>query len=270
MIRFSGVSFHYPQHSDILSDISFEIQAGEYVAIAGMNGMGKSTVGKLMNGLLLPTKGEIRYQGRCTSDERELGMIRDKIGMVFQNPENQIVASTVFEDIAFGLQNNCLPPEEISARVIHTLELVGMLDYIDADVNSLSGGQKQRIAIAGILAVEPEAIIFDESTSMLDPEGKEQVLGLIRELNRKGITIISITHDMEELVEASRVIVLDQSGIRYDGPPASLFEEAYLSIPGLAAPFAVSMREALRSKGLPLPNTLFRMEELVECLWKLH
>lgn len=270
MIHFSGVSFQYPQQDCVLSDISFTISPGEYVIIAGTNGTGKSTAAKLINGLLLPTEGEVRYKEYRTSNERELGTIRQKIGMVFQNPENQIVASTVYEDVAFGLQNLCLSPEEIATKVKLVLERVGMLDNIHADVDSLSGGQKQRIAIAGILAVEPDVIIFDESTSMLDPEGKQQVLGLIRELNRKGITIISITHDMEELAEASRLIVLDHGCIRYDGPPGKLFEEDYLSIPGLAAPFAVNVRDALRSKGIPLPRNLFCMEDLVDGLWKLH
>ncbi|MFD3257375.1 energy-coupling factor transporter ATPase [Paenibacillus lentus] len=270
MIHFSDVSFHYPLRDAIIRNLSFQIHPGEYLAIVGTNGIGKSTVAKLMNGLLQPTEGEVRYKDYCTSNEQQLGMIREKIGMVFQNPENQIVASTVFEDMAFGLQNICLPPDEISARVMQTLERVNMLDYIDADVNSLSGGQKQRIAIASILAVEPEVIIFDESTSMLDPEGKEQVLGLIRELNQKGITIISITHDMEELAEASRIIVLDQGRIGYDGTPAKLFEEEYKAIPGLAAPFIVHTRDALRSRGIPLPSTIFCMEDLVEHLWKLH
>ncbi|MNJ51460.1 Energy-coupling factor transporter ATP-binding protein EcfA1 [compost metagenome] len=145
-----------------------------------------------------------------------------------------------------------------------------MADYINADVNSLSGGQKQRIAIASILAVEPEVIIFDESTSMLDPEGKEQVLSLIRKLNQKGITIVSITHDMEELSEASRIIVLDQGRIRYDGTPASLFEEDYRTIPGLAAPFIVNTRDALNCRGISLPHSIFCMEDLVDYLWKLR
>ncbi|GAA0137173.1 energy-coupling factor ABC transporter ATP-binding protein [Paenibacillus sp. YSY-4.3] len=270
MIQFTGVSFQYPRQGRVLSDISLAVPSGEYLIIVGTNGTGKSTAAKLINGLLLPTEGEVRYKDYRTSNEQELEMIRQKIGMVFQNPENQIVASTVYEDVAFGLQNLCMSPEEIAMKVRLVLESVGMLNYIYADVDSLSGGQKQRIAIAGILAVEPEVIIFDESTSMLDPEGKEQVLGLIRELNRKGITIISITHDMEELAEASRMIVLDRGRIRYDGPPARLFEEDYRSIPGLAAPFAVNVRDALRSKGIPLPRTLFCMEDLVDGLWKLH
>ncbi|WP_164515125.1 energy-coupling factor transporter ATPase [Paenibacillus lentus] len=270
MIQFSDVSFHYPHQDTIIRNLSFQIHSGEYLAIVGTNGIGKSTVAKLMNGLLQPTEGQVRFMDYCTSNDEELGMIREKVGMVFQNPENQIVASTVFEDVAFGLQNICLPSDEIFARVGETLEQVGMLEYIHADVDSLSGGQKQRIAIASILAVDPEVIIFDESTSMLDPEGKAQVLHLIKQLNQKGITIVTITHDMEELSEASRILVLDQGSIRYDGTPAKLFEEDYREIPGLAAPFIVNMRDVLSSKGIPLPRTIFCMEDLVDHLWKLH
>lgn len=269
MIQFSGVSFRYPNRDIIIQDVSFQINPGEYLAIVGTNGIGKSTIAKLMNGLLQPTDGKIQYTDYITDNEHDLGIIRQKIGMVFQNPENQIVAATVYEDIAFGLQNVCLPTNEIPNRVMTALEKVGMLDYRDADVNSLSGGQTQRIAIAGILAMEPEVIIFDESTSMLDPEGKEQILMLMRQLHMQGITIISITHDMEELMDVSRVIVLDQGRLRYDGTPAMLFEGEYQHILGIAAPFIVGARESLNRRGMLIPQTIFCMEDLVDYLWKL-
>ncbi|MEX1028461.1 MAG: energy-coupling factor transporter ATPase [Paenibacillaceae bacterium] len=269
MIQFSGVSFRYSNRDTIINEISFQITPGEYLGIVGTNGIGKSTIAMLMNGLLLPTEGIVQYKDYCTGNEHEVGIIRKKIGMIFQNPENQIVASTLFEDIAFGLQNVCYPTDKISDRVMEALQHVGMQDYRDTDVNSLSGGQKQRVAIASILAMEPEVIIFDESTSMLDPEGKDQILKLMRELNQQGITIISITHDMEELIETSRILVLDQGKIRYDGTLEMLFEDEYLRIQGIATPFIVEARDALIDRRMPIPRSIFSMEDLVDYLWKL-
>lgn len=269
MIQFSNVTFGYANRATMLNEISLRINPGEYVAFAGRNGAGKSTIARLMNGLLRPTAGQVTYKNYATSNEDDLGIIRQRIGMIFQNPENQIVASTVFEDIAFGLQNVCVPTGDIERRGTEALRQVSMLDYRNADIYSLSGGQKQRIAIAGILAMEPEVIVFDESTSMLDPEGKEQIALLMRELHNEGITIVTITHDVEEIAAASRVIVLDQGAICYDGTPEELFQNEYRRIPGLAAPFVVEARETLRREGLQLSSSL-TLEDLVVDLCKLR
>jgi energy-coupling factor transport system ATP-binding protein len=268
VIQFSNVTFGYANRPLILNDINLQIGKGEYVAFAGRNGAGKSTIARLMNGLLLPTSGRVTFKNKATSNEDELRLIRPKVGMVFQNPENQIVASTVFEDIAFGLQNVCIPTEDIERHVTEALRKVGMLDYFNSDVYSLSGGQKQRVAIAGVLAMEPEVIVFDESTSMLDPEGKDQIVMLMEELNKQGITIVTITHDIEEIVASSRVIVMDQGNICYDGSPRALFQGEYWRYPGVAAPFVVEAREALKRKGMS--SVALTLEDLVDDLCKLH
>ncbi|MBT2285919.1 ATP-binding cassette domain-containing protein [Paenibacillus polymyxa] len=269
MIHFSNVTFGYANRPTMLNDINLHIRSGEYVAFAGRNGAGKSTIARLMNGLLLPTTGQVTFNDYVTSNENDLSIIRQRIGMIFQNPENQIVASTVFEDIAFGLQNVCVPTEDIKRHVTEALRQVGMLDYYNSDVFSLSGGQKQRIAIAGVLAMGPEVIVFDESTSMLDPEGKDQIALLMGELHKQGITIVTITHDSEEIAASSRVIVLDQGDICYDGSPEALFQGEYWRFPGVTAPFVVEAREALNREGLHSSSAL-TLEDLVDDLCKLN
>ncbi|WP_181150916.1 energy-coupling factor transporter ATPase [Paenibacillus sp. PCH8] len=269
MIQFSNVTFGYANRATILNDINLHIRPGEYVAFAGRNGAGKSTIAKLMNGLLLPTAGQVSFKNYVTSNEDELSIIRQRIGMIFQNPENQIVASTVFEDIAFGLQNVCVPTKDIEHHVTEALRQVGMLNYCNFDVHSLSGGQKQRIAIAGVLAMEPEVIVFDESTSMLDPEGKDQIAMLMGKLHKQGITIVTITHDFEEIAASSRVVVLDQGDICYDGSPEALFQGEYWRFPGVTAPFVVEAREALNRKGLHSSSAL-TLKDLVDDICKLH
>ncbi|PQP84812.1 energy-coupling factor transporter ATPase [Paenibacillus sp. PCH8] len=269
VIQFSNVTFGYANRATILNDINLHIRPGEYVAFAGRNGAGKSTIAKLMNGLLLPTAGQVSFKNYVTSNEDELSIIRQRIGMIFQNPENQIVASTVFEDIAFGLQNVCVPTKDIEHHVTEALRQVGMLNYCNFDVHSLSGGQKQRIAIAGVLAMEPEVIVFDESTSMLDPEGKDQIAMLMGKLHKQGITIVTITHDFEEIAASSRVVVLDQGDICYDGSPEALFQGEYWRFPGVTAPFVVEAREALNRKGLHSSSAL-TLKDLVDDICKLH
>lgn len=268
VIQFSNVTFGYANRPLILNDIKLDINSGEYIAFAGRNGAGKSTIARLMNGLLLPTSGQVIFNNKATVKEKDLRFIRQKVGMIFQNPENQIVASTVFEDIAFGLQNICIPTKDIEHRVTEALRQVGMLDYYNSDISSLSGGQKQRIAIAGVLAMEPEVIIFDESTSMLDPEGKDQIVMLMRELHEQGITIVTITHDIEEILASSRVIILDQGNICYDGSPRALFQGEYWRYPGVAAPFVIEAREAFIRKGLS--SSALTLEDLVDDLCKLN
>ncbi|NLN55735.1 MAG: energy-coupling factor transporter ATPase [Clostridiales bacterium] len=222
----------------VINGVSLGIEKGTYTAVIGHNGSGKSTLAKLLCGLLVPTGGEVRVDGISTNDEKHQYDIRKRVGMVFQNPDNQIVASVVEEDVAFAPENLGLPPSEIRNRVYGVLKAVGMEEYSKHSTYKLSGGQKQRIAIAGILAMEPECIIFDEATSMLDPAGQRDIVTAMKMLNKeKHITVITITHHMNEAVEADRVIVLNQGKIYADGTPVEVFsrveniKKAKLNVP---------------------------------------
>lgn len=242
----------------VLNDLSLTIQKGEYVAVLGHNGSGKSTFAKLLNMILEPTSGRILIDGKdITSEdmtETDLYDLRKKIGMVFQNPDNQLVATIVEEDVAFGPENLGVPSSEIRKRVDDALETVGMTAYAKHEPHRLSGGQKQRVAIAGLIAMMPECMIFDESTAMLDPIGRREVLDTMRMLNRdRGITILTITHYMNEAAEADRVIVLDDGKILLDGTPEVVFAQAdLLRNVGLDVPQCVDFANALREHGLPL------------------
>ncbi len=257
-----------PQAVVALDGLSFSVQAGEYVGIVGGNGSGKSTLARHLNGLLLPTSGTVRVGGLDTRDRASTWTVRRQVGMVFQNPDNQLVATVVEEDVAFGPENLGLEPAVIRDRVAAALEAVGMAAYRRAAPHLLSGGQKQRIAIAGILAMRPSCIVLDEATTMLDPEGRAEVLATVADLNRRdGMTVILISHAMEDLVDAHRIIALDAGRIVLDGPPDAVFERID-EVPGgpLEAPAVVRLARQLRRDGLRLPGGVYRVEALADAL----
>lgn len=269
MILLEQVSYTYPNREEqlIINQVSLSIDQGEFVALIGPNGSGKSTLAKLINGLLLPTKGKVFLESLETTDKEHLWQIRQKVGMVFQNPENQFVATTVYDDVAFGLENMGFPPEEMPSRIEEALNRVNMLAYQEAEPHQLSGGQKQRVAIAGILAVRPEVIIFDEATSMLDPQGRREVLTIMQELHQEGITIINITHDMDEVLSASRVILMKEGTILRDTTPAELFAEtSLLEENDLELPFVFEVKHRLEEHDIFLPPSIQNKQDLVEHL----
>lgn len=268
-IELEHLSFSYDGQTEVLKDISLSIPKGSYTAIVGHNGSGKSTLAKLIIGLLEPRSGSIKVLGQTLSDSN-LKAVRDHVGIVFQNPDNQFIGSTVADDIAFGLENHCVPTEDMQGLIEESAAKVGMSDYLDAEPTNLSGGQKQRVAIAGILAMSPDIVIFDESTSMLDPQGKASVNAQIRKLNEaKNITILSITHDMEEASQASNVIVLDQGKIVATGNPTDVFmNDALMSRLRLDLPFGLKASRALMAHGIAI-DPVMNNEQLVEALCQL-
>lgn len=254
-----------------IDDIDISVEKGEFIAILGKNGSGKSSLAKHINGLLMPTSGTVYVKGTDTKDRKNLLKIRQSAGIVFQNPDNQIVGTIVEEDVAFGPENMGASVEDIWKRVTRALEGVGMTAYKEASPNHLSGGQKQRVAIAGIMAMEPECIILDEPTAMLDPKGREHVLSLVKELNQeKNITIIMVTHHMEEVLFANRIIVMDHGKIAMDGTPKEVFPHVEkMKELGLEVPYATELSYELRKEGVPLSDTITTREELVEELCQL-
>ena len=251
-----------------LSDITAQIYKGEFIAVIGTNGSGKSTLARHMNALLLPSEGDLIVDGMSVMDEKNLWDIRQHVGMVFQNPDNQIVAALVEEDVAFGPENIGVPPKEIAERVDFALKRVGMEDYRQHSPAMLSGGQKQRVAIAGIMAMKPECIVLDEPTAMLDPVGRKEVMDTIHDLNEnEGITVVLITHFMEEAVTADRVIVIDQGKLRMIGTPREVFEhvEELIQI-GLDVPVPVDLANRLAEKGLPIKKNCITDSELGDAL----
>jgi len=277
-IKVEGLSYSYEEAEDgkeprlVLDNISFEINKGEFVAVLGHNGSGKSTLAKLLNMILSPTSGRITVMGKdITSDELsddDVLTLRKNVGMVFQNPDNQLVATIVEDDVAFGPENLGVPPAEIRERVNKALSDVGMLSYAKHEPHRLSGGQKQRVAIAGVMAMMPQCIIFDESTAMLDPIGRKDVMESIIKLNReKGITVIMITHYMEEAAMADRIIVLDDGRILLDGTPANVFEkEMLLKECGLAVPQGTELVHKLRAAGMNLKGDCVTLESCVDLI----
>ena len=259
------VSYQYSDaEAEAVKGVSFGVEAGEFLEVLGHNGSGKSTMAKLFNALYQPTSGKILVNGMDTQDEARLWDIRSTCGMVFQNPDNQLVATIVEEDVAFGLENNGVEPGEIRRRVDEALKTVGMQDFADAAPHMLSGGQKQRVAIAGVLAMRPKIIVFDESTAMLDPSGREEVLNTVLRINREeGITIIWITHFMEEAARADRVLVMDDGKIAMEGAPREVFTMVdKLKEMGLDAPPMEEMGRRLRAKGIPLKEGILTVEEM--------
>jgi energy-coupling factor transport system ATP-binding protein len=270
-IRLQGLEHSYPLESGgqvvALGGIDLTIERGEFVAIVGPNGSGKSTLVRHLNGLLLPTAGQVWVEDLLTSEPRNLWAVRQRVGMVFQNPDNQIVASTVEEDVAFGPENIALPPDEIRRRVDAALTSVGLMGYRTHPPQMLSGGQRQLLAIAGALATRPACIVFDEPASMLDPANRRQVLDTIQRLNDEGLTIVLITQTMDEATAARRVLVMRGGRIVMDGPPTQVFEQGgQLREWGLDLPFAVEIADHLRERGWRLPPDLLTIEQLTRAL----
>ena len=263
---------HYRYHEDdareALAGVSLEIRRGEWLAIIGHNGSGKSTLAKVMNGLIEASKGSVIVNGKRLTEETVFDA-RRTVGMVFQNPDNQFVGTTVEDDIAFGLENIGLPREEMLERVTKVLDMVKMSEFRTKEPARLSGGQKQRVAIAGVTALEPEVIILDEATSMLDPKGRLEVISTIQKLHKeKKITVISITHDLDEAAQADRVVLMEQGQIQQIGTPKEIFKlGSKLVEKGLDVPFAEKLIEALRERGMNVPEEYFDEEGLVEWLW---
>ena len=261
-----GDSEEEVQEIKAIDDLNLSVQKGEFIAILGRNGSGKSSLAKHINGLLMPTEGAVYVKGMDTRDRSQILKIRQSAGIVFQNPDNQIVGTIVEEDVAFGPENMGKSVEDIWRRVTKALSDVGMLAYKESSPNRLSGGQKQRIAIAGIMAMEPECIVLDEPTAMLDPQGRQQVLSLVKELNReKNITILMVTHHMEEVLLADRIIVMSEGKIVSDGTPKEVFSKVeMLKSLGLEVPYAAELAYELRKEGVPLSEKIITKEELVE------
>ncbi len=258
--------------NEAVKKVNIDIQAGEFVAILGHNGSGKSTLAKHMNALLLPSGGTMWIDGKDTKDEDVLWEIRRTAGMVFQNPDNQIIASVVEEDVGFGPENMGVPTDEIWERVDECLNAVGMNAYRKQSPNKLSGGQKQRVAIAGVMAMEPRCIVLDEPTAMLDPNGRKEVIRTVRELNRKkGITVILITHYMEEVIHADRIYVMDDGEIAMEGTPEEVFSRVEeLKALRLDVPQVTELSYSLRKKGVPLPPCILDIDTFVTELLKVR
>lgn len=271
-INIENLVFSY-QHTEehrnkkVINDVSFAIEKGSFTAVIGKNGSGKSTLAKNINALLLPTAGAIYVKGMDTKVEENIWDIRQVAGMVFQNPDNQLVSSIVEDDVAFGPENLGIDPEVIRNRVDKALEAVNMGEFRNKAPHMLSGGQKQRIAIAGVVAMKPECIIFDEPTAMLDPKGRKEVMNIIQELHEEGITVVLITHFMEEAALADRVIIIDDGVMRLDGTPEEVFAHSEeLKEMNLDVPLAVELADRLRRRGVNVPADIITVEKMVEYL----
>lgn len=272
MMTVDHVSFQYEEGGpEAVRDVSLAVPRGAFYAILGQNGSGKSTLAKLLNGLYTPSSGDVVIQGMNTRDEKRTWDIRRQVGMVFQNPDNQLVATMVEEDVAFGLENIGVPTAEMPARIEQALSDVGMLSFADRAPHTLSGGQKQRVAIAGMLAMQPQAIVFDEATAMLDPQGRREVLSAVRRLNReKGITVLWITHFMEETVDCEKIFVMHQGQIVREGTPREIFADARALQPyRLDAPPMARLSQLLREQGMPLPEGILTVDEMAREVGKL-
>ena len=274
IIKTDGLRFSYPAAEGlapiVLDGVDLEIEAGSFVAVLGHNGSGKSTLAKHMNAVLLPSGGTVYVEGMDTRDEALLLEIRRRVGMVFQNPDNQIVANVVEEDVAFAPENLGVPSEEIRRRVDDALAAVGMSEFTRHAPHLLSGGQKQRVAIAGVIAMAPECIVLDEATAMLDPAGRREVLSAIRTLNQeRGITVVLITHHMDEAMDADRLIVMNDGKLVIDGAPAEVFTQVEaLRAMGLAAPDTVELLYGLRQGGMDVPLDALTVDECADAICK--
>lgn len=267
-LQVENVSFSYDKKNDVIKNLSFSVEKGEYIAIVGHNGSGKSTLAKLLNGLLLPKSGNVVVDGILSSNKEKSFELRRRVGVVFQNPDNGIIASIVEDDIAFGPENLGIKREKIGERIDFALNAVGMTDYKKSSPYHLSGGQKQRIAIAGVLALRPEILILDESTAMLDPEGRKEILAVIKKLNKEqGTTIITITHYMEEAAEANRIIVLCGGEIVMQGAPKEIFADGKkLKNYGLELPYPAYIAEKLKERGVNIDGAVLSEEDLAKRL----
>lgn len=255
-----------------VDNINLDIKAGEFIAILGHNGSGKSTLAKHMNAIFSPTEGTVWVDGMDTADEEKIWEIRQTAGMVFQNPDNQIIGQVVEEDVGFGPENIGMPTKEIRERVEESLKAVGMYEFRKYSPNKLSGGQKQRVSIAGVLAMHPKCIVLDEPTAMLDPNGRKEVIRAVRALNEvEGVTVILITHYMEEIIHADRVFVMDQGKIAMQGTPREVFSQVEkLKDLRLDVPQVTLVSYELQKRGLPLPDGILTCEELADALEKLR
>lgn len=274
-IKFDNVSFAYELEDEeivrAVNDFSLEVPEGQFLAVLGHNGCGKSTVAKLINGILVPNKGKVTVKGMDTSDESKTVDIRRTVGMVFQNPDNQIVATIVEDDVAFGPENLGVEPSEIRKAVDNALKAVGMYEFRKREPHRLSGGQKQRVAIAGVIAMNTKCIVMDEPTAMLDPQGRKEVMDTVMKLNREfGITVILITHYMDEAVKADRVVVMDGGRIALDGTPKEVFRNVEkMKQLGLDVPQATELAYRLRKKGFKLPEDILDENECAEAILKV-
>ena len=270
VISIKNIHFNYQDQDtrEALSDVSLDVYEGEWLAIIGHNGSGKSTLAKMMNGLLEASSGEIYIDGQLLTEET-VYEARRKVGMVFQNPDNQFVGTTVEDDIAFGLENIGMPRDEMIEKINTSLEMVRMSQFKEKEPARLSGGQKQRVAIAGMIALAPKVVILDEATSMLDPQGRYEVISTIQQLHKeKGITVISITHDLDEAAQADRVLLMEGGKVNRIGKPSEIFEMGTALVDkGLDVPFSEKLKAVLKEKGLNVPSEYLDEEGLVEWLW---
>lgn len=266
ILQVKNLNFSYEEGVPTIRDVSFSVEEGSYTAIIGHNGSGKSTVAKLIAGLLDKSSGEITIDG-LELNLKNLNAIRSRVGVVFQNPDNQFIGSTVRDDIAFGLENHCVPHDEMEGIIDTYAAKVGMTKYLDHEPTHLSGGQKQRVAIAGVLAMKPKILIFDEATSMLDPQGRQEIRRVTKQLHEdRGLTILSITHDIDEVASSDQVIVMAGGRCVMQGTPAEIFrQERKLKEIQLDIPFSLKLQEALRKRGVVLPRDL-TIDSLLEDL----
>ena len=271
IIELKNTSFSYDKKIDVIKDVSLTVNEGEYVAIIGHNGSGKSTLAKLFNALILADKGQVLIDGLNASDKKNTFEIRKRVGVVFQNPDNQLIASIVEDDIAFGPENLGIKREEIGERIDFALSAVGMEKYRRSSPTRLSGGQKQRIAIAGVLALKPKVLVLDESTAMLDPKGRKEVLKVASDLNKnQNTTVINITHYMDEVISADKVLVMNDGKVVLSGTPKEIFtHRETLRDCGLEIPLSLEIADRLIEKGIPLPQGILTEEQLSEELCAL-
>lgn len=272
MLNADAITFRYADAgAPAVDGLSLRVRRGEYVAVLGANGCGKSTLAKHFNAILLPTSGSVTVEGMSTADENRLFDIRQKVGMVFQNPDNQIVATVVEEDVAFALENLGVPPDEMRRRVDEAMRMAGVYNYREKAPHKLSGGQKQRVAIAGVVAMRPDCLVLDEATAMLDPIGREKVMRTVHRLNREhGITVVQITHYMEEAAAADRVVVMRAGKIVLEGTPKEVFRETErLRALRLDVPQSTELCHALTQAGCPMPDDVIDVEECAQALYRL-
>ena len=270
IIEMKDLTFRYQEEDQIpaLNKVSLNINQGEWIAIIGHNGSGKSTLAKTINGLLLPESGSIKVNGQ-EINEKTIWEVRRNVGMVFQNPDNQFVGSTVEDDVAFGLENQGVPREEMLVRVRESLEQVRMAEFMRKEPSRLSGGQKQRVAIAGIVALRPNVIILDEATSMLDPEGRLEVIATVKKIKEENnLTVLSITHDIDEAANANRIFVMKKGELIQEGTPEEIFSQGEKLIElGLDLPFPELLKSALKARGVDVPKEYMTEEGMVDWLW---
>lgn len=277
MIKVKDLTFEYIRRDEegnvesinkAINNVNLEFNKGDFIAVLGANGSGKSTLAKHINAILYPTEGTVWVNGMNTAEEKNLWDIRQTAGMVFQNPDNQIIATVVEEDVGFGPENLGVPTQEIWERVEKSLEAVGMLEFRKSSPNKLSGGQKQRVAIAGIMAMKPQCIILDEPTAMLDPNGRKEVIATVRELNKKeNVTVILITHHMDEVIYADKVFVMERGQVRMEGTPREIFSRVdEIKKYRLDAPQVTELAYELKKAGINLPEGILTVEELIEAI----